>query len=101
MTIAELERAVASRDRVRRAEAKEKATFDYILGNIIARGVSTAFNGGKGIPDITEIYPSIFADEIKARAENEQAKINELSALRFKQFANFHNKKHNKEVAKT
>lgn len=101
MTIAELTRYIESRERIRRLEAKERASYDYILANLITRGTQAAFNGGEGIPDITEVYPSIFIEEIEDRLKQKQIKQDELSALRFKQFANFHNKKHNKEVAKT
>jgi hypothetical protein len=90
-----------SRERIKRAEAKERASYDYILANLITKGTQAAINGGEGIPDITEIYPSVFIEEIEDRQNKKQAKIDELSALRFKQFANFHNNKINKEVAKT
>lgn len=100
MTIAELTRVMESKERVKRAEAKEKATYDYILAAMVARGVQSAIVGGEGLPEITEIYPSVFVDEIKDRQNKKQAIKDELSALRFKQFANFHNKKINKEVAK-
>jgi hypothetical protein len=100
MTIAELTRAIQSKERVKKLEAKEKATYDYILAAMVTKGVQAAMAGGEGLPDITEIYPSVFVDEIKDKQNKKQAIKDELSALRFKQFANFHNKKINKEVAK-
>lgn len=99
MTIAELTRAIKSKERIKRIEAKEKATYDYILSAMMARGVQAAIVGGEGLPDIVEIYPGIFVEEIKDKHNKTQAIKDELSALRFKQFANFHNKKINKEVA--
>ena len=99
MTIAELQRALDSKQRQEKIRAKEKASFDYILANMIAQGMQAAMSGGKGIPEITEVYPSLFVEEIKNKEDEKQAKIDQLSALRFKQFANFHNARFNKEVA--
>ena len=85
-----------------RLEAKERASFDYILANLIAKGVTIAFGGKGAFPTIHEVYSSIFEDEIKAKEEELQAKRNELSVLRFKQFAQSYNKRfENKEVRKT
>ena len=100
MTIAELERAIASKNRLKQAEEKEHATFDYILASMIARGVQSAICGGEGIPDITEVYSSLFVDDLKKKEQEQQALKDELSALRFRQYANFHNERIAKEVAK-
>ena len=101
MTFAEIKRAVASKVRVMKREAREKATYDYILANLITRGVSNVLGDKSEYPSIEKAYPGIF-DEI---AEEKKAKIEEqkmnLSALRFKQFAQSYNKKfQSKEVAK-
>ena len=100
MTLAEIERAIASKQRLLKMQAKERATFDYILAALIANGVGSALGGGEGLPDITEVYPTLFVDEIEEAKQEKQKKIDELSALRFRQYANFHNEKINKEVAK-
>lgn len=93
MTIAELERAVASRKRVMKAQAQERATFDYILADIIGRSIGRIYSSATTIPDIATIYPSLFdSEEIKEKKAEKQA---ELSALRFKLFADNHNKKLN------
>ena len=99
MTIAEVDRAVASKNRIKRQEEKERASFDYILASIIARGVQAAVVGGEGIPDITEVYGGLFEDDLREKNIKKQNLKNELSALRFKEYANFHNKKLNREVA--
>jgi hypothetical protein len=100
MTLAEIERAIASKQRLLKMQAKERATFDYILAALIANGVGSALGGGEGLPDIREVYPTLFVDEIEEAKQEKQKKIDELSALRFRQYANFHNEKINKEVAK-
>lgn len=50
------------------------------------------------MPDISEVFPTLFdSEEAKQRKQEKKA---ELSALRFKQFAQSFNQKFNKEVAK-
>jgi hypothetical protein len=93
MTIAELERYFASRQRMEKQRAQEKATFDYKLAELIGRSIARIYNSSNHMPDISEAYPSLFdSEEIKAQKEKKQA---ELSALRFKQFAQSYNQKFN------
>lgn len=89
MTIAELERAIESKRRVKNIEAQEKASFDYILAELVGKSIARIFNSNNTMPDITEVYPSLFeSNELK---EQKIAKQAELSALRFKLFANSYN----------
>lgn len=92
MTIVEIERAINSKRRVKKIEAKEKASFDYILADLIGKSVSRIYNSSNKIPEINEVYPSLFASQ--EVEEQRAAKMDELSALRFRQFANAHNKKY-------
>ena len=97
MTLAELDRYVESQKRLVKYKAREKATFDYILATSIGLAVGRSFSGSdEDFPEIHEIYPSLF--DGKDREAEKQERKDELSALRFKQFANFHNDKY-KEVA--
>lgn len=91
MTIAELERAITSKRRVKKTEAQEKASFDYILADLIGRSISRIYSSSNKVPEISEVYPSLFAS--KEMEEQRAIKKDELSALRFRQFANAHNKK--------
>jgi hypothetical protein len=103
MTLGEIERAVKSKIRVKETQAKEQASFDYILSNLIGMSIGCALNSsGDAFPPIEEVYPSLFKNEeqVIQKREEKQAKVAELSILRFKQYADFHNKKFNKEVAK-
>lgn len=94
MSLAELKRAMESKLRVRKIEAKEKATFDYILANLIGVSVSRCFSSSKtDYPTLEEVYPSLFEEEVNQKREEKIAKQNELSALRFKLFAESYNKK--------
>lgn len=100
MTIGELSRAMRSAQRVRKIQAQEKASFDYVLAQIIGRACGMAFGSIKSeFPDIGSVYPTLFdSEEIKQKKQEKQA---ELSALRFKQFAESFNKNFKaKEAAK-
>ena len=101
MTFAEIQRAVDSKVRVMKREAKEKATYDYILADLIARGVSKVLGDKSEYPSIEKAYPGLFDEMVEEKQEKiEEQKMN-LSALRFKQFAQSYNKRFkSKEVAK-
>ena len=91
MSFAELDRALSSKKRLLMIQAKEKATFDYILADIVGRSVARIYSSSNKLPEIAEIYPAIFdSEEI---AQKKQEKKIELSALRFKQFTESYNKK--------
>ena len=70
---------------------KEKANFDYVLADLVGRSVARIHSSSNKFPSIAEAYPSLFSQE--EYEETVQAKKDELSALRFKQFAQFHNSK--------
>lgn len=98
MTIAELERATLSRARVVKREAQEKATYDYILADVIGKSIARIYNSANHMPDIGQVYPTLFdSQEIEEKRQEQRAK---LSALRFKQFAQSFNQNFSKEVAK-
>lgn len=94
MTIAEVIRAIESNNRVKEAEAKEKAAFDYILANLITRGVSITLGSKQSFPTIEEVYTDLFSSNKTEEAEQKvQEQKDKLSALRFIQFAQSHNQK--------
>lgn len=98
MTLGEVRRALKSKIKIQKLELKERATFDYIQARLITKGVAIAFGDKSAFPELEESYPGIFTDqEGDIKAKQEEAKT-QLSVLRFKQFANFHNKKY-EEVA--
>lgn len=91
MTIPEIERAIGSYSRIKKREAQEKATYDYILADLIGRSVSRIYSSSNTMPEISEAYPTLFdSEDIK---QKKQAKQAELSVLRFKHFADSYNKK--------
>lgn len=100
MTIAELERLIEAKKKIKQREDKERASFDYTLAELIGRSIARIYSSSAKYPPIQQVYPSLFdSEEIE---EEKQNRINELSALRFRQFANAFNKKqkNNKEVEK-
>lgn len=98
MTLAEVIRAVESRKRVLKAEAQEKACFDYTLADLIGRSISRIHSAANKMPPLYTMYPTLFDAEILQ--EQQQKKKDELSAMRFKQFATAFNNK-NKGVNKS
>lgn len=96
MTIAELTRAFLSHNREAKRKAQEKASFDYILADIIGRSVGRYYNKNGTMPDISEMYPTLFdSQEILHKKQEKRA---ELSVLRFKQFAQSYNQKYKEEA---
>lgn len=91
MTIAELIRLIESKKRIEKQKAQEKASFDYILADLIGRSISRIYNSSNKVPEISEVYPSLF--DSKEIEEQKSIKKDELSALRFKQFADSFNKR--------
>lgn len=89
MSFAELDRALASKKRKYKAEAQEKASYDYILADLIGRSVSRIYNSSNKIPEISAVYPTLFDSAVIEEAQAK--KQDELSALRFKQFASSYN----------
>jgi uncharacterized protein Veg len=91
MTLAEINREIESKKRQLKEKAKEKASFDYILADLIGRSIARIHSSSNKLPSIAETYPSLFvAEEVE---EQIQKKKDELSVLRFKQFAQSFNKR--------
>ena len=101
MTPGEVIRAVESRIRVRKTEAQERASYDYILANLIVKGVGLTLGASGTFPSIEEAYPGVFDDMVEKRNKQLQEQRMNLSAARFKQFAQSYNDKFKrKEVPK-
>ena len=100
MTPGEVGRAIESNNRIVKLEAQERATFDYIQANLIVKGFSITMGGKGNYPSIEEAYPTIFEDLLQKQEEKIQEKKEELSAIRFRQFAESFNDRFKKEVSK-
>lgn len=91
MTFAELIRVFESKRRTDKAKAQEKASLDYLLADLIGRSVARIYSSTAKMPDISEVYSSLFDNEEVQEKRQEQK--NQLSILRFKHYAENHNKK--------
>ena len=101
MTPGEVNRSIESRNRIKRMETQEKASYDYILANLIVKGVGITLGSKASFPSLQESYPGVFDDVIKEQEEKIQEQKTNLSALRFRQFAqSYNNRFKNKEVPK-
>ena len=99
MTIAEITRMAKSKQRTTITESKERAMFDYLLADLIGKSVSRIYSNSARMPELYEVYPSLFEQEDIEEKKQEQR--DNLSALRFKQFAQSYNKRFKKEEAKS
>lgn len=98
MTIGEVVRYVKSQDKISRVRNQERASYDYILASLIVRGVSITLGSKEHYPSLEDTYPKLFDDIKQEQRESIEAKRMEVSALRFKQFAQSYNNRRNKEV---
>ena len=87
MSIAEIDRAIKAK---KKAEQR-KASFDYVLADLIGRSIARAYNSENTMPTLAEAYPTLF-DRQEEENALQQAQ-DDLSVLRFKQFANSLNRK--------
>ena len=99
MTIAEITRMAKSKQRTTITASKERAMFDYLLADLIGKSVSRIYSNSAKMPELYEVYPSLFEQEDIEEKKQEQRDT--LSALRFKQFAQSYNKRFKKEEAKS
>lgn len=97
MTIAELTRLAESKQRQIQYQARERASFDYIHASLIGRAFASCMSKDATFPELFEVYPSLFKNEaeerISQKEKEKQELLGELSALRFKQFADSYNKR--------
>lgn len=94
MTIAEVNRAVASHTRREKAKAQEKAIMDYKLANLIA----AFLNDGKA-PNVIKWYSFLFDEEVKAAVEQEEREAaSEAAFINFT--ASFNQRFHSENTAK-
>lgn len=96
MTLGEISRRIESYNRTQKAQQREQAAFDYILADLIGRSVARTQSSANKLPALYEAYPSLFDNE--EYQEQKRAKVMELSALRFKHFAQSFNQNY-REVA--
>lgn len=101
MTPREVLRAIKSKRRVKELELQEKATFDYIQAQLITKGFSIVMGSKDSFPQIQDVYTGVFTNLVKEQEAKIQEQKNNISAIRFKKFAqSFNNNLKNKGVRK-
>jgi hypothetical protein len=96
MTFAEINRFFKSKMRTAKLEEQRRACSDYKLADLIGVSVARVHNSANKYPSLYEAYPRLFnSPEVEEQIQN---KKDELSALRFKQFANSYNNSFTEEV---
>lgn len=90
MTIGETKRAIESKRRVKKIEAQERATLDYIMADLIGRSVARIYSSTE-FPKLEDVYPMYFEKEEIKQAEDE--KRMQLSIDRLQAFAESFNKR--------
>lgn len=89
MSIGEVARRAKSYERTYRRKLKDKASFDWILGNLIGISVGRCLSSDATYPEIYEAYPTIFSSE--EVGELKQKEQDERSVANFLAFATAHN----------
>ena len=65
--------------------------MDYTLADLIGRSVARIYNSSNTMPNIEDVYTTVFdKEELERKRQERQA---ELAAIKFKQFAENLNKK--------
>lgn len=91
MTLAELMRYVDAQKKIQERRARERASYDYILADLVGRSVARIYSSTTTYPHISEVYPALFdSQELEEQVKQKQM---EASIARFKQFTQSHNKK--------
>ena len=75
MTLSELTRAIESKKRVDKVRLQEKANFDYILANLIGKSISRIYSSSNKMPDISEVYPTLFDSKEEINLTPQQRNI--------------------------
>lgn len=78
---------------MRKLESQERASYDYILASLIIKGVGITMGSKEEYPTIEKAYPGLFDEMAKSKEDKIQEQKINLSALRFRQFAQSYNKK--------
>lgn len=94
MSLSEFLRCIESKRRAERLRLQERAYMDWRLANLVALSVSRLYSASATYPDCEDYYSALFDDEQKKIVEEKKwERKQELSVLRFKQFADSYNKR--------
>ena len=92
LSLGEIARRLESYQRVKERNQKEKATYDYIQANLIAKLVGIVLGDKSETPKIEDVYPTLFKEEVETEEEQAQSQ-SEKDAIAFMTFVQQFNKK--------
>ena len=92
LTLGEIARRLDSYQRVKKRDQKEKASYDYIQANLIAKLVGKVLGDKRKKKKIEDVYPALFKEEVETEEEKIQSSA-EKDAIAFMTFAQQFNKK--------
>lgn len=73
---------------------KERAVMDYKLADLFCHSMSRLYSSSAKLPDMKDVYSFLFDEEDQEKIKEQEAERKaELSAIRFKQFADSFNKR--------
>ena len=85
-------RYMKSKKRVEKSKLQERAMMDWFLADLIGKSIRRLYSNSAKLPEFQDYYSVFFNEEQKEDIEQKkQERKDELSALRFKQFAHSHN----------
>lgn len=94
MTMNEYLRCIKAKKRAQRLELQQRALMDWLLADLIGKSFARLYSNSARMPNFQEYYSALLDETQKQDIEEKkQERQDELSALRFKQFANSFNKK--------
>lgn len=70
---------------------KAKAQFDYSLADLVGASIARLFDSGNQFPDIYQVYPHLFEEEVIEEEKQDVATTNSIN--NFLSFAMTHNAK--------
>ena len=71
---------------------QERAKLVHVLADLVGHSVSRIYSQSAKMPTINEAFPTLF-EPTEAEKEKQAEATAEISAMRFMQFAQAHNKK--------
>lgn len=92
LSLGEIARRLESYQRVKKRDQQEKASFDYVQANLIAKLVGKILGDKSETPKIEDVYPTLFKEEVETEEEPIQSSP-EKDAIAFMTFAQQFNKK--------
>lgn len=93
MTYGEIVDVIASANRQRLNQLKERASFDHILADLVGASVGRLMDKNAKFPTLYDSYPTLFKDEISKKEVEAPQEEWKLYKARLMKYATAHNEK--------